>query len=64
MKNSIIAILSLIFVLTCMVFLWRSADDLMKDLIFYTLLAVLVIQGFWEALKERKKSHKDDNNKE
>lgn len=64
MRNRINAIVMLILLLSCIVYVWEGADETMKDIMFYGLLVSFIVSAFWETLKKRKGSHKNDNNKE
>lgn len=47
MKNRIFALLGLISILVATIWHWQVADEQLKDLIFYLLLATFVCQNIW-----------------
>ncbi|WP_164918632.1 hypothetical protein [Photobacterium chitinilyticum] len=54
MKNQIIGIIAFIALLSVMIWRWETADDELKNLIFYLLLIITIGQNIWHAFKDRK----------
>ncbi|ELR65996.1 hypothetical protein C942_00436 [Photobacterium marinum] len=55
MKNQIIGITTLIAILSAMIWRWETADNELKNLIFYLLLVITIGQNIWHSLKDLKK---------
>jgi hypothetical protein len=47
MKNRIIGVLGIIAILVATIWHWENADEQLKDLLFYLLLATFVGQNIW-----------------
>lgn len=54
MKNQIIGIIALIALLSALIWRWETANDELKNLIFYLLLAITVGQNFWYELNDKR----------
>lgn len=53
MKNQLTGIIALIAIISAMIWRWETADEALKNLIFYLLLFISVGQNIWYALKDR-----------
>ncbi|MGF1879082.1 hypothetical protein [Photobacterium profundum] len=55
MKNKIIGVLGIIAILVATIWHWEAADEQLKDLLFYLLLATFVGQNIWLTFIGKKK---------
>jgi uncharacterized membrane protein len=53
MKNQIIGIIALIALLSAIIWRWETADDELKSLLFYLLLAITIGQNIWHAFRDK-----------
>ncbi|WP_193154602.1 hypothetical protein [Vibrio navarrensis] len=54
MKNQIIGIVGIIAILSAVIWRWESADATLKNVLFYSLLSISVIQNVWFTFKKNK----------
>lgn len=48
----LIATVLLFFILIAMIWRWETADESMKDILFYSFLVVVLVQNIWGAIRQ------------
>lgn len=57
MENRIIGLIALLTIITAMIWRWETADEELKNILFYLLLFRNIGQNSWFAFKEKKTKH-------
>ncbi|WP_061011152.1 hypothetical protein [Vibrio sp. CUB2] len=60
MKNQLIGLAAIIAILLAIIWRWESANDSLKDVLFYSLLAFFLLQNLWFTFKSGKSSKGSD----